>query len=40
MGRWVVGIGGEWRWLSIVFNGGSVCGVEPSGSAMIVLAII
>jgi hypothetical protein len=40
MGRWIVGIEGEWRWLDIVFNGRSVCGVEPSDSAMTVLAII
>jgi hypothetical protein len=37
MGRWIVGIGGEWRWLSIVFNGRNVCGVEPSGFVMTVL---
>jgi hypothetical protein len=40
MGRWIVGIGVEWCRLGIVFNGRSVCGVEPLGSAMTVLAII
>jgi hypothetical protein len=40
IGRWIVGIGGGGCWLGTVFNSRSVCGVEPSGFAMTVLATI